>query len=315
MTGAIALLLFAGLAGHVGPRQLRAARWVGRLPAWGTLAWLALSISIYTSLVLAGVSLAVPEIPAHDGLADLVHVCSQAFQAHLSTREGVLALLTGTGLVTVLVVRLAASVFRRQRRASVARSEHRSMLAFASHAHQDPDVSVLAHPTPVAYCLPGRHGHVVVSQGALSVLSEPQLQSVIVHERAHLKARHHLLRLAIDSLAAALGGHLGTAEARTAVADLLEMHADDAAAPWQRRHLAAALVLLAQPAHPAGTLAAGGRSTLARVRRLTADGASIRRRERVIPLAAIAIALTVPGLLVSASPLAAVLLDNCTLLV
>lgn len=314
MTGAIALVLFAALAGHVGPRQLRAARWVGRLPGWGTFAWLALSTSIYLSLVLAGVSLAVPEIPAHDGLADLVHACSQAFQAHLTTAEGVFALLAGTGLVTVLVVRLAASVCRRQRRVSAARSAHRSMLPFASHAHQEMDVSVLAHATPVAYCLPGRHGHVVVSQGALSVLSPPQLESVIAHERAHLKARHHLLLLAVDSLAAALGGHLGTAEARTAVADLLEMHADDAAAPWQRRHLAAALVLLAQPAHPAGTLAAGGRSTLARVRRLTTDGVSIRRRERVLPLAAITVAMTAPGLLVSASPMAAVLLDNCTLL-
>ena len=315
MTGAVALVGFAVLAGRVGPRQLRVARWVSLLPAWGTFAWLALSFSIYASLLLAGLSLAVPEIPAHEGLADFVHVCSQAFQAHLSTRKGLLALLTGAALVIVLIARLGASVGRRHHRANAARTEHRSLLSFASHAHPAPDVSVLAHATPVAYCLPGRHGHVVVSQGALSVLSEPQLESVLAHERAHLRARHHLVLLAVDSLSAALGGRLGTAEAGTAVADLLEMHADDAAAPWQRRHLAAALVLLAQPAHPAGTLAAGGRSTLVRVRRLTADGVSVRRRERIIPVAAIVVALTVPVLIAMAPPLAALVLDNCSLIV
>ena len=54
-------------------------------------------------------------------------------------------------------------------------------------------VRILQHPTPTAYCIPGRQSRVVLSQGVLDALPEDQLEAVIAHEDAHLRGRHDLL--------------------------------------------------------------------------------------------------------------------------
>ncbi|HEY2673659.1 MAG TPA: M56 family metallopeptidase [Rugosimonospora sp.] len=50
---------------------------------------------------------------------------------------------------------------------------------------------VLADPTPQAFAVPGRGGHIVVSSGMLAALSLPERRVLIAHERAHLAAGHH----------------------------------------------------------------------------------------------------------------------------
>ncbi|WP_184757410.1 M48 family metalloprotease [Streptosporangium album] len=37
----------------------------------------------------------------------------------------------------------------------------------------------------MAYCVPGRHARIVLSQGTLDLLSPRELQAVIRHERTH----------------------------------------------------------------------------------------------------------------------------------
>ena len=49
------------------------------------------------------------------------------------------------------------------------------------------------HPTPTAYCIPGRQSRVVLSQGVLDALPDDQLEAVVAHEDAHLRGRHDLL--------------------------------------------------------------------------------------------------------------------------
>jgi Zn-dependent protease with chaperone function len=62
---------------------------------------------------------------------------------------------------------------------------------------------ILDDDVPAAYCLPcGRH-RVVISAGALSRLSPGQLQAVLAHERAHLRAHHHLMLAIASALARA----------------------------------------------------------------------------------------------------------------
>ena len=64
-----------------------------------------------------------------------------------------------------------------------------------------PDVRVLDHEVPLAYCLPGRRtSRVVVSAGTLGLLAGDEVDAVLAHERAHLRARHDLVLEAFDVL-------------------------------------------------------------------------------------------------------------------
>ncbi|MDF3291764.1 M56 family metallopeptidase [Streptomyces silvisoli] len=104
---------------------------------------------------------------------------------------------------------------------------------------------VMESPRPQAWSLPlpRRPLQLVVSTGAMRRLSQEQLDAVLAHERAHARARHHLLLQSAGALATAFPG----ASLFTAYADhsarLVELAADDAAA-YRHGHLATALALL-----------------------------------------------------------------------
>lgn len=83
----------------------------------------------------------------------------------------------------------AGRIIRRQVR-TVSRS--RGALAGAGRS----GLVVLPEPEPLAYALPGRPGHVVVSTGMLSALDSTERRALIAHERAHLSGRHHLITAA-----------------------------------------------------------------------------------------------------------------------
>jgi Zn-dependent protease with chaperone function len=90
--------------------------------------------------------------------------------------------------------------------------------------------SVLDHDLPVAYCLPGPAPRVVLSRGAVAVLSEDELRAVLAHERAHLDQRHDLVVLPFVALGATFPRLRAVRTARAAVAQLVEVLADDRAA-------------------------------------------------------------------------------------
>jgi len=58
------------------------------------------------------------------------------------------------------------------------------------------ELVVLPETVPMAYALPGRPGHVVVSTGMLAALDGTERRALIAHERAHLAGRHHLITAA-----------------------------------------------------------------------------------------------------------------------
>lgn len=112
-------------------------------------------------------------------------------------------------------------------------------------------VRVIAHPTPVAYCLPGLRARVVISSGLVDLLTQAELAAVVDHERAHARGRHHLLLLPFTAGCRAVPWLPATRIAQRSTRQLAEMLADDHA----RRHhggstVAAALVRMA--AHHAG---------------------------------------------------------------
>lgn len=119
------------------------------------------------------------------------------------------------------------------------------------------EVRVLAHPTPTAYCLPGRRQRVVLTEGTLLALPSEELAAVLAHERAHLRARHDLVLEFFTVLHEAVPSRLRSVEALQEVRLLVEVLADRAA----RRvagpvPLARALVSLAGGSHPDTALGA-----------------------------------------------------------
>ncbi len=122
---------------------------------------------------------------------------------------------------------------------------------------------------PLAYCLPGVRSRVVVSEGTLTTLSDAEIAAILSHERAHLRARHDLVLEMFTAVHAAFPRFVRSASALDAVRLLIELLADDAAVRVAGpTPLARALVACAAGRTPSGALAAGGPTTVLRVRRL-----------------------------------------------
>lgn len=142
-------------------------------------------------------------------------------------------------------------------------------------------VRVLDHPEPLAYCLPGPQPRIVITDGVLAALPPEELAAVLAHERAHAKGRHELVIQPFVAWQSALPFLAPARRATAAVAELVEMLADDAAAEaTSRLTVARALARVGAGSPPGVTTsvpragAAAGSSAapasvLARVRRLT----------------------------------------------
>ncbi|MGW4566506.1 M56 family metallopeptidase [Streptomyces sp. NPDC004561] len=155
----------------------------------------------------------------------------------------------------------------------------------------DTELAVLDEDAPLAFALPGAPGRIVVSRGMLRCLGDGERRALLAHERAHLRARHHLF-LGLWRLAAALNPLLRPL-ARTG-AFVLERWADEAAAAQVgdravvARAVGRAALASAGVSRPA-LLAATGGEVPQRVRALLAPPPARRR----LPLLAGAALLTV----------------------
>jgi Zn-dependent protease with chaperone function len=181
----------------------------------------------------------------------------------------VLTLVIGARLMTAV---LQVAIATRRRRA-----HHRMMVDLLDMSHESlpPQVClqaglrILDVKQPLAYCLPGVRSRVVVSEGTLNILSDSEIAAILTHERAHLRARHDLVLEMFTAVHAAFPRFVRSANALDAVRLLIELLADDAAVRAAGpTPLARALVACASGRTPSGALAAGGPTTVLRVRRL-----------------------------------------------
>jgi len=139
-------------------------------------------------------------------------------------------------------------------------------------------VLVLDHPEPLAYCLPGPHPRIVITDGVVAALPPDELAAVLAHERAHAEGRHELVIQPFVAWQSALPFLAPARRATAAVAELVEMLADDAAAEATSRLTVARALARVGAGRPPGVSptarvdpagAAEQTSVLARVRRLT----------------------------------------------
>ena len=260
-------LLAAVLVGPV-PALLARAKWPMRAPRAAVVVWQSVGLAAVLSAFSAGLAVAAKLfVPGPDGRPTVntaEQIAALGWPHWLSSVFvfGV-TLLIGARLMFA-VARVAVGTRRR-------RSQHRMMVDLLAERRQElGGVRVLDVAEPLAYCLPGVRSRVVLSRGALAALSTPELTAILSHERAHLRARHDLVLEAFIAVHTAFPRCARSASALNAVRLLVELLADDAAVRTAGpRPLARALVTCACGPTPAGALAAGGPTTVIRVRRLS----------------------------------------------
>lgn len=302
MIAFLVLIAYTAVAATFGAPMLAGTRWTERAPRLGIVAWQALSASLVASVVLAGLSLAVPVSLVSSDLAGLLDTCVMLLRAQYSTPGGAAVSTAGLLLSLSVLARIAQCVARCWGSARAGRLRQRTQLILVAHRDNDLGVMVLEHSSCAAYCVPGRVGRVVVTSAAQDALDPEQMAAVVAHERAHLRGRHHLVIQGAASLRAAFPFVPAFRRAEEAVARLTEMAADDAATHTvDRLTLATALVRLAEGSAPAGALGAGGSTALMRVRRLADPAAPLSCLRRLATQAGVALMIVAP-LLVAAAP-------------
>jgi Zn-dependent protease with chaperone function len=262
------------LSGPV-PAVLARASWPMRAPRAAIVLWQSIALAAVLSAFSAGIAIASRLFaPGPDGRPTAT--VTSEIDALGWPLWGALVIVFALTLVIgarLMFAVLQVAIATRRRRA-----HHRMMvdLLDMSHESNPPEVCIKASglrildvKQPLAYCLPGVRSRVVVSEGTLKSLSDSEIAAILSHERAHLRARHDLVLEMFTAVHAAFPRFVRSGNALDAVRLLIEMLADDAAVraagPTPR---ARALVACASGRTPSGALAAGGPTTLLRVRRL-----------------------------------------------
>lgn len=256
-------LLALALTGPI-PAVLARAAWPMRAPRAAIVLWQSIAMAAVLSAFSAGLAIASPLLlrgGAWPGAGGATAVDWTLWLVSLAV-FGV-TLVIGARLIAAV---LAVAIGTRRRRA-----RHRMVVDLLGECrHGLGDVRVLAVDEPLAYCLPGIRGMVVLSEGALATLSPAEVSAILRHERTHLRARHDLVLEAFIAVHTAFPRMVRSGSALHAVRLLVELLADDAAVRVAGPGpLARALVACAAGPTPAGALAAGGVSTVIRVQRLS----------------------------------------------
>jgi Zn-dependent protease with chaperone function len=305
MTVGAALLVYAAVLGVVGPLVLHRDGWLARAPRLGATLLLTASWSVLTALFLAGLTIALPGTALSSGLSHLLGACILRLRAAYATPGGAAAAGAGLALSGTIALRAGWAVARGVRARRVERLRQRTLIALCGQRRSALGPVILDQPQPAAYCLAGRTKTVVLTRGAVELLTAVQLAAVLAHEHAHLRARHHRLLAAAAVASRALPELPLLRDLPERVHRLLEMHADDtAASTHDPETLATALVAVAtarsgrdRDAAPAAALAAADTDAAARIRRLLLPPTALTPRRRKMVRAAVAAFGVIPVLL------------------
>jgi len=243
------LAAYGILAATTAPYLLARHSAIEETPGLGVATWLLAAGSVIVSWIAAGVS--------------LVH------------HPGVVAQTVGVVVLGGLMARFSWAWIVTWRTIRSRRGRHAQAAVLLGRRDPDLDAVVVDSPEPMVYCLPdSRGGTVVVTTGARTALSPPELRAVLSHERAHLEGHHHLLIGLGQIIARALPVLVLFREVGRQVPRLLEMCADDTAARLHGRlTVAAAIATMSTRATPAAGLGAGGPAATLRALRLTTPAA------------------------------------------
>jgi Zn-dependent protease with chaperone function len=294
----LALVILALVVTVATPPLLTHAQWPRRSPQLGILAWQAAVFTVLASGVLLALTALVPVTRVSLDLGHVLHACPEVLRSRHRTGDSSWVRVTSLLVATVTFVALLCALVVNGRLVHQGRVRQRDLLDLLVRQRDSlRGAHILQHPVPLAYCVPGSGGRVVVTTAAVATLDERQLTAVLAHEHAHLDGRHDLILFGADVAATAFPWSRFFGRARRELSLLVEMLADDEASRRSdRSSLATALVDLGQSPLPPGTVGAYG-DTLERVRRLIdpVDGPTGSRR--LVVLLASGVLLASPWLI------------------
>ena len=276
MTAVAFGLMALVLVGPV-PDRLSRATWPLHAPRAAMALWQAIAVAAVLSAFSCGLAIAANLlVPGADG-----RPTTNPLDEISSLGIVLWSIYVGVFLLTLFIgARLMYTVVRVGVRTRARRAAHRTLIDLLDKLDRSDcdgalrarDVRMLAVEQPIAYCLPGLRQRVVLSEGVVTRLSHDELEAVITHERAHLRARHDLVLEAFIAVHEAFPRFIRSRSALGAVQLLVEVLADDhAVRATGPTPLGRALVACADSVAPRGALAVGGPTTLTRVRRLCHD--------------------------------------------
>lgn len=289
---------FALLLAWPVPVALSRATWPSRSPAVALALWQ--SIALGGGLAMIGCLLVYGSSPAGSLLGAAGALLPHLFTGPIPPDFGVVhlaALTLAAGLAVHLALNLALTAVTAERER---RRQHQLIALLGDPLPGQPRTRVLAHPLPLAYCVPGIRTATVLTDGLIDALGESELRAVIAHERAHLDQLHHLVLLAFRAWHSALPWFPIANRAERSVALLAEMLADD-----QARHAAgddalrSAMLLVGSGGEPGAYADSGGvipdaEMLEARLARLGGTGRRLRTPSRLVALAAAALIVALP---------------------
>ncbi|MGW9167086.1 M56 family metallopeptidase [Agromyces sp. NPDC055658] len=209
------------------PVALSRAAWPSRSPAAALVLWQ--SIAIAGGLSMIGCLLVYGAAPAGSLVGAWNALVPVLLTGPIPPEFDVLelaAITLAAGLALHLALNLALTAVRAERER---RRQHQLIALLGDPMPGQPSTRVLAHPTPLAYCVPGIRTATVLTDGLVDALSPAELAAVIAHERAHLDQLHHLVLLAFRAWHSALPWFPIANRSERAVILLAEMLADDRA--------------------------------------------------------------------------------------
>ena len=247
---ALLLVTLAAVLAWPAPRLMARAEAFRRSPRAALVVWQAVTVA---ALLAA--------LGAAPAAAPLVLFDGQAVDQHFMILALVVAV---SGLMLARLLVAGHSIGRRMR---VLRRRHRELVdIIALEPHPGSRVRVLEHPTPTAYCLPGRQSRVVLSQGVIEAMPPRALAAVLAHEGAHLMARHDLLVEFFSVIHETMPAAVRSPEAMREVRLLVEVLADRASVRKVGvEETRLALLTLAGSKAPEAAMAAGVGSTAVRL--------------------------------------------------
>ena len=310
MTVGAVLIGYALVVGVFGAAGVRRAAWPLRAPRLGAAAVLAAAWSVPLALALAGLTLALPTGALTVNLGHLIGACLVRLRAAYGTPAGVGIMTAGQLLSMATLGRIVWAFGRVAQRRRLVWRRHRLLVRLSGQRRPGVAAVVLDHPGPAAYSVGGREPAIVVTSGAIDLLTPPELDAVLAHENAHLSGRHHRTQVAAALIAAALPMVPLARNAPALVGRLLEMDADErAAGHHERRVLVSALVMVTSAGatepgaqhRPPATRGFAGSDAAARVRRLTSPPVGLPPRRATLARLAV-VALTLAPLLLAVAP-------------
>jgi hypothetical protein len=294
---ALGLLVLGVLLAEPVSRAYSRARWTRRDPVGALLGWQAIGLAGGLSLVGCGIVYGLS--PLGDTLPAAVGTLVREWnEGQWPDRFDVLHVLAfaASAAVGIRLFWVLSTMYWRTLRA---RRRHRDLLdVLATPWPDSPGTRVLDHPQPVAYCLPGRSSRLVVSAGVLEALEPEEVWAVLAHERSHLRERHDLVVLPFVAWGATAPFVRGMECAQVAVAELIEMRADDVAACKSEPHELVGALKTVGGSAPAAALSSFTDALEARIERISAHPQPLPAAARVlVRVAAIALVAVPTALL------------------